>query len=172
MFLTPVAVVGPSFHCADLLIGRRAFSQLHAVLMCKFTYPDLVHVKNLICPHIHMSPSQSFSIFSCEYNCDVWYYQWTWILEWLQGDFQLFNMWQQQRYSVKSWRKWEILTVENARVIRSEVCIQLNRSHNMVLRSNLSEWQTKKLNDLKADDSMLICPANKGKALVVEARDT
>ena len=44
MFLTPFAVVQPSFHCTDLLIGRRAFSQLLAVLMCKFTYPDVVRL--------------------------------------------------------------------------------------------------------------------------------
>ena len=62
-------------------------------------------------------------------------------------------------------------SVEKARAIRSEVQVQLKRSHKMVLRSNLTERQRKILNDLKADDSIVICPADKGKAVVVEDRE-
>ena len=61
MFLTPVAVVQPSFHCADLLIGRRAFSEMLAILMCKFTYPHLVHSKNLIRRPMHTYKLSAFS---------------------------------------------------------------------------------------------------------------
>ena len=42
----------------------------------------------------------------------------------------------------------------------------------MKLSSNLSPAQRKVLNELKADDSIIICPADKGKAVVVEDRET
>ena len=42
----------------------------------------------------------------------------------------------------------------------------------MKLRSNLSPAQRKVLNKLMADDSIIICPADKGKVVVVEDRET
>ena len=42
----------------------------------------------------------------------------------------------------------------------------------MTLRSNLTQAQRKVLQELKQDDSIIICPADKGKAVVVEDRDT
>ena len=41
----------------------------------------------------------------------------------------------------------------------------------MLVRSNLSPAQQEVLNDLKADDSIIICPADKGKAVLVEDRE-
>ena len=63
-------------------------------------------------------------------------------------------------------------SVEKARRIRNEVFQQLKKGYKMKLRSNLSPAQRKVLNELKADDSIIICPADKGKAVVVEDRET
>jgi len=49
---------------------------------------------------------------------------------------------------------------------------QLKRGYKMTLRSNLTQAQRKVLQELKQDDSIIICPADKGKAVVVEDRDT
>ena len=42
----------------------------------------------------------------------------------------------------------------------------------MKLKSNLSPEQRKILKELKKDDSVIICPADKGKAVVVEDTDS
>ena len=42
----------------------------------------------------------------------------------------------------------------------------------MKLKSNLSPEQRQILKELKEDDSIIICPADKGKAVVVEDRET
>ena len=63
-------------------------------------------------------------------------------------------------------------SVEKARRIRNEVFQQLKKGYKMKLRRNLSPAQRKVLNELKADDSIIICPADKGKVVVVEDRET
>ena len=62
-------------------------------------------------------------------------------------------------------------SMEKARYVRNEVFIHLKRSYKMKIRSNLTPAQRKVLNELKADDTIIICPADKGKAVVVEDRD-
>ena len=42
----------------------------------------------------------------------------------------------------------------------------------MATRNNLSAHQRKVLQELKQDESIIICPADKGKAVVVEDRET
>ena len=42
----------------------------------------------------------------------------------------------------------------------------------MTLKSNLSKAQRRVLQELKDDESIIICPADKGKAVVVEDRDS
>ena len=42
----------------------------------------------------------------------------------------------------------------------------------MTIKSNLTPAQRKIINELKEDDSIIICPADKGKAVVVEDRET
>ena len=42
----------------------------------------------------------------------------------------------------------------------------------MVIKSNLTAAQRKVLQELKQDDTIIICPADKGKAVVVEDRET
>ena len=42
----------------------------------------------------------------------------------------------------------------------------------MTLKSNLTQAQRKILQELKEDESIIICPADKGKAVVIEDRDT
>jgi len=63
-------------------------------------------------------------------------------------------------------------SVEKARAIRNEVFAQLKRGYKMKLKSNLTQAQRKVLQDLKEDESIIICPADKGKAVVVEDRDS
>ena len=59
-------------------------------------------------------------------------------------------------------------SVEKARAIRNEVFGHLKRSYKLKIRSNLSPSQRKVLRELMDDDSIIICPADKGKAVVVE----
>ena len=42
----------------------------------------------------------------------------------------------------------------------------------MTIKNNLTPAQRKIINELKEDDSIIICPADKGKAVVVEDRET
>ena len=62
-------------------------------------------------------------------------------------------------------------SMKKTRRIWNEVFQRLKRGYKMLLRSNLSPAQQKVLNDLKADDSIIICPADKGKAVLVEDRE-
>jgi len=59
---------------------------------------------------------------------------------------------------------------EKARMIRNEVFLHLKRGYKMKLKSNLSPEQRQILKELKEDDSIIICPADKGMAVVVEDR--
>ena len=59
---------------------------------------------------------------------------------------------------------------EKARMIRNEVFLHLKRGYKMKLKSNLSPEQRQILKELKEDDSIIIFPAEKGKAVVVEDR--
>ena len=63
-------------------------------------------------------------------------------------------------------------SVQKARAIRNEVFNHLKRSYKMTLKSNLTTAQRKVLRELMEDDSIIICPADKGKAVVVEDRET
>jgi hypothetical protein len=63
-------------------------------------------------------------------------------------------------------------SVEKARAIRNVVFSELKRGYKMTLRSNLTQAQRKVLQDLKQDESIIICPADKGKAVAIEDRDT
>jgi len=42
----------------------------------------------------------------------------------------------------------------------------------MKIKDNLSAEDTKILQDIMSDTSLIICPADKGKAIVIEDRDT
>ena len=53
-------------------------------------------------------------------------------------------------------------SMKKTRRIWNEVFQRLKRGYKMLLRSNSSPAQQKVLNDLKVDDSMIICPADKG----------
>ena len=63
-------------------------------------------------------------------------------------------------------------SMEKARAIRNEVSIHLKKGYKLTLKSNLTPTQRKILKELKEDDSIIICPADKGKAVVVEDRET
>ena len=63
-------------------------------------------------------------------------------------------------------------SIEKARMIRNEVFLHLKKGYKMVIKKNLTAAQIKVLRELKEDDSIIICPADKGKAVVVEDRDT
>jgi hypothetical protein len=62
--------------------------------------------------------------------------------------------------------------VEKTRFVRKEVFFHLKRSYKLTMKSNLTPAQRKILNDLKNDDTIIICPADKGKAVVVLDRET
>ena len=63
-------------------------------------------------------------------------------------------------------------SIEKARMIRNEVFLHLKKGYKMVIKKNLTAAQIKVLRELKEDDSIIICPADKGKAVVIEDRDT
>jgi len=63
-------------------------------------------------------------------------------------------------------------SVQKARAIRNEVFNHLKRSYKMTLKSNLTTAQRKVLRELMDGDSIIICPADKGKAVVVEDKET
>ena len=41
----------------------------------------------------------------------------------------------------------------------------------MIIKSNMSRRQREIIKELKEDDSIIICPADKGKAVVIEDRE-
>ena len=49
--------------------------------------------------------------------------------------------------------------------------VQIKRNCEVKNSSNLTPAQRKVLNDLKADDNIIICPPYKGKVMFVEDRD-
>ena len=65
-------------------------------------------------------------------------------------------------------------SVKKARFVRNEVFLHLERSYKLTIESNLTPAQRRILNDIKNDDTIIICPADKGKAVasVVEERET
>ena len=63
-------------------------------------------------------------------------------------------------------------SVEKARRIRNLVFEHLKRGYGMTIKSNLTASQRQVLRELKEDESIIICPADKGKAVVVEDRIT
>ena len=66
----------------------------------------------------------------------------------------------------------DVESIEKARMIRNEVFLHLKKGYKMVIKKNLTAAQIKVLRELKEDDSIIICPADKGKAVVIEDRDT
>ena len=62
-------------------------------------------------------------------------------------------------------------SVEKARFVRNEMFLHLKRSYKLTIKNNLTPAQRKILNDLKNDDMIIICPPDKGKAVVVEDRE-
>ena len=62
-------------------------------------------------------------------------------------------------------------SVEKARYVQNEVFLHLKRSYKMTIKSNLTPDQRRVLKELKEDDTIIICPADKGKAVVVEDRE-
>jgi hypothetical protein len=62
-------------------------------------------------------------------------------------------------------------SIEKARYVRNEVFLHLKRSYKMTIKSNLTPDQRRVLKELKEDDTIIICPADKGKAVVVEDRE-
>ena len=51
-------------------------------------------------------------------------------------------------------------SIEKARAIRNEVFTHLKRGYKMTLKSNLMQAQRKILQELKEDESIIICPAD------------
>ena len=62
-------------------------------------------------------------------------------------------------------------SIEKARYVRNEVFLHLKRSYKMTIKSNLTPDHRRVLKELKEDDTIIICPADKGKAVVVEDRE-
>ena len=62
-------------------------------------------------------------------------------------------------------------SIEKARYVRNEVFLHLKRSYKMKIKSNLTPDQRRVLKEFKEDDTIIICPADKGKAVVVEDRE-
>jgi len=63
-------------------------------------------------------------------------------------------------------------SVEKARCIRNEVFRHVKQSYKLTIKSNLTTSQRKVLRELMDDDSIIICPADKGKAVVLEDKET
>ena len=59
-----------------------------------------------------------------------------------------------------------------ARMVRNEVFIQRKKGYKLVTRKRLSDTQRKLLQELKQDDSIIICPEDKGRAIFIEDRKT
>ena len=59
-------------------------------------------------------------------------------------------------------------SVEKARSIRNVVFQHLKKGYKMTIKSNMSKRQREIIRELKEDDLIIICPADKGKAVVVE----
>ena len=62
-------------------------------------------------------------------------------------------------------------SVVKARYVRNEVFPHLKRSYKMPIKSKLTPYQSTVLNNFKEDDKIIICPADKGKAVVVADRE-
>ena len=61
--------------------------------------------------------------------------------------------------------------VEKARSIRNVVFQHLKKGYKMTIKSNMSKRQREIIKELKEDESDIICPADKGKAVAVEDRE-
>ena len=61
--------------------------------------------------------------------------------------------------------------VEKAQKIRNTVVQELRKSFKMTIRSNLSKEERQIWQKIREADSIIICPADKGKAIVIEDRD-
>ena len=62
--------------------------------------------------------------------------------------------------------------IEKAQTIRNIVLNHIRKGVGMKIKDNLSAEDTKILQDIMSDTSIIICPADKGKAIVIEDRDT
>ena len=62
--------------------------------------------------------------------------------------------------------------IEKAQTIRNIVRNHIRKGVGMKIKDNLSAEDTKILQDIMSDTSIIICPADKGKAIVIEDRDT
>ena len=62
-------------------------------------------------------------------------------------------------------------SIEKARYVRNEMFLHLKRSYKMTIKSNLTPDQRRVLKELKEDNTIIICPADKGEAVVVEDRE-
>ena len=63
-------------------------------------------------------------------------------------------------------------SIEKAQTIRNIVLNHIRKGVGMKIKENLSAEDTKILQDLMSDTSIIICPADKGKAIVIEDKDT
>jgi hypothetical protein len=63
-------------------------------------------------------------------------------------------------------------SIEKAQKIRNLVSDHIQKGLKMTMRDNLTRNERAILRSLKNDNSIIICPADKGKAVVIEDRDT
>ena len=61
--------------------------------------------------------------------------------------------------------------IEKAQRIRNTVVQELKKSFKMTIRSNLSKEERQILQKIREEDSIIMCPVDKGKAIVIEDRD-
>ena len=62
-------------------------------------------------------------------------------------------------------------SVEKATSIRNVVFQHLKQGYKMKIKANLTRRQREIIKELKEDNSIIICPADKGKAVVIEDKD-
>ena len=65
---------------------------------------------------------------------------------------------------------WDDESIEKAQQIRNSVLNQIRKGVGMKIKSNLNAREHKLIKEITEDQTIIICPADKGKVVVVEAR--
>ena len=63
-------------------------------------------------------------------------------------------------------------SIARAQGIRNLVSGELRKGYDMKIKPNLSKEEREILREIGEDETIIICPADKGKAIVIEDRDT
>ena len=63
-------------------------------------------------------------------------------------------------------------SIEKAQQIRNSVLNQIRKGVGMKIKSNLNAEEHKLIKEITEDQTIIICPADKGKAIVIEDRET